>query len=87
MAFVHPGMISRGGGSELGTPGTKFSFWTSMADLGQLVMRSGASHLRLRIAGALGLVFAGKFAGVWAPVILGDAISALSQGGQVPRSA
>jgi ATP-binding cassette subfamily B protein len=79
-------MISRGGGAELGTPAGKFSFWTSMADLGQLVMRSGASHLRLRIGAALGLVFAGKFAGVWAPVILGDAISALSQGGQVPHS-
>ena len=63
-----------------GTPalaGVKFSFWRSMADLGQLVMRSGAPFLRLRIAAALGLVIVGKFAGVWAPVVLGDAVSGL----------
>ena len=57
--------------------GVKFDFWRSMADLGRLVMRSGAPYLRSRIALALGLVFAGKLAGVWAPVVLGDAISGL----------
>jgi ABC-type transport system involved in Fe-S cluster assembly fused permease/ATPase subunit len=68
------------GGRFGGTPaaaGVKFSFWRSMADLGRLVMRSGAPFLRVRIATALGLVFIGKFAGVWAPVVLGDAISDL----------
>jgi ATP-binding cassette subfamily B protein len=60
--------------------GVKFDFWRSMADLGRLVMRSGASFLRLRIAVALGLVFVGKFAGVWAPVVLGDAVSGLKAG-------
>jgi ATP-binding cassette subfamily B protein len=55
----------------------KFDFWRSMGDLGRLVMRSGASFLRLRIVVALGLVIVGKFAGVWAPVVLGDAISGL----------
>jgi ATP-binding cassette subfamily B protein len=67
-----------------GTPaaaGAKFSFWRSMADLGQLVMRSGAPWLRTRIAVALVLVFVGKFAGVWAPVVLGDAISGLKAAG------
>jgi ATP-binding cassette subfamily B protein len=67
-----------------GTPAAasaKFSFWRSMADLGQLVMRSGAPWLRTRIAVALGLVFVGKFAGVWAPVVLGDAISGLKIAG------
>jgi len=48
-----------------------------MADLGRLVMRSGAPQLRLRIAVALGLVFVGKAAGVIAPIMLGDAISTL----------
>lgn len=78
MAFAHPGMMRRPGGETAAAPSVRFSFWGSMADLGRLVMRSGASHLRLRIAAALGLVFAGKFAGVWAPVLLGDAISGLS---------
>ena len=64
----------------------KFNFWASMADLGRLVMRSGAPQLRLRIAAALVLVFIGKLGGVIAPVLLGDAINTLSpaqQGGVV----
>jgi ATP-binding cassette subfamily B protein len=60
----------------------KFAFWASMADLGRLVMRSGAPQLRLRIGAALGLVFVGKLAGVVAPVMLGDAINTLSPGAQ-----
>ncbi len=64
----------------------KFDFWRSMADLGALVMRSGAPQLRLRIAAALLLVFVGKLCGVLAPVLLGDAINTLTpaqQGGVV----
>src|SRR5262249_35786249 len=79
LACAHPGMI----GARIGAPapsGAKFDFWRSMADLAQLVMRSGASFLRLRIAAALALVFVGKFAGVWAPVVLGDAVSGLKAG-------
>ena len=71
----------RGVAATPAAPGVKFSFWRSMSDLGQLVMRSGAPHLRFRIAAALGLVFVGKFAGVWAPVVLGDAISGLREPG------
>lgn len=58
--------------------GVKFSFWSSMADLGRLVLRSGAPGLSWRIPAALVLVFAGKLAGVWAPVMLGEAINTLS---------
>lgn len=58
----------------------KFSFWSSMADLGRLVMRSGAPSLRARLGAALVLVLAGKVAGVWAPVALGQAINTLSPG-------
>jgi ATP-binding cassette subfamily B protein len=61
---------------------TKFSFWGSLADLGRLVMRSGAPQLRLRIAAALALVFVGKAAGVTAPVMLGDAINTLQPAAQ-----
>ncbi len=61
---------------------TRFSFWGSLADLGRLVMRSGAPQLRLRIAAALALVFVGKAAGVTAPVMLGDAINTLQPAAQ-----
>ena len=69
--------MTRRGGGELAAADTKFSFWGSLADLGRLVMRSGAPQLRLRIGAALVLVFVGKFAGVIAPVMLGDAINTL----------
>ncbi|MGZ5986797.1 MAG: ABCB family ABC transporter ATP-binding protein/permease [Caulobacteraceae bacterium] len=63
----------------------KFDFWSSMADLGRLVLRSGAPGLAWRIPAALVLVFAGKAAGVWAPVMIGEAIDSLkpvvAQGG------
>jgi ATP-binding cassette, subfamily B, heavy metal transporter len=72
-------MIGRFGGAPAAA-GVKFDFWRSMADLGRLVMRSGAPFLRLRIATALGLVIVGKFAGVWAPVVIGEAIDGLKQG-------
>ena len=62
---------------EMAAAETKFSFWGSLADLGRLVMRSGAPQLHLRIAVALVLVFVGKAAGVIAPVMLGDAINTL----------
>ncbi|HEX3699181.1 MAG TPA: ABC transporter ATP-binding protein/permease [Phenylobacterium sp.] len=61
-----------------------FDFWASMADLGRLVLRSGAPNLRLRLAAALGLVFLGKVAGVWSPVAFGDALNFLKP--HVPAS-
>jgi len=64
--------------------GTGFDVWTSMRDLGRLVLRSGAPQLRLRLAVALGLVFLGKLAGVWSPVLLGDAINRLAPRGGAP---
>ncbi|HEY2751841.1 ABC transporter ATP-binding protein/permease [Phenylobacterium sp.] len=70
-------MARRIGGGDIAPAETRFSFWGSLADLGQLVMRSGAPQLRLRIAAALALVFVGKLAGVIAPVMLGDAINTL----------
>ncbi len=80
-------MRARFSGPGAVEPGeAKFSFWSSMSDLGALVMRSGAPQLRLRIGVALALVFVGKFSGVIAPVMLGDAINTLSpvqQGGVV----
>jgi ABC-type transport system involved in Fe-S cluster assembly fused permease/ATPase subunit len=77
LAFNHPGM-TRSFPSDVAPAAVKFSFWHSMADLGRLVMGSGAAQLRARIAAALGLVLVGKLAGVWAPVVLGDSISQLS---------
>jgi ABC-type transport system involved in Fe-S cluster assembly fused permease/ATPase subunit len=81
LAFAHPGMTRRFAG-DIAPAETKFSFWGSLADLGRLVMRSGAPQLRLRIAAALALVFVGKAAGVTAPVMLGDAINTLQPAAQ-----
>ncbi|MCR5879943.1 ABC transporter ATP-binding protein/permease [Phenylobacterium sp. J367] len=49
-----------------------------MADLGSLVLRSGAPQLRLRIGAALVLVLIGKVCTVLAPVLLGDGINTLT---------
>jgi ABC-type transport system involved in Fe-S cluster assembly fused permease/ATPase subunit len=76
--------IHTGAGRRFATPGAiapsevRFDFWSSMADLWRLVMRSGAPQLRLRIAAVLALVLIGKLAGVLNPVMLGDAINTLS---------
>ena len=57
-----------------------FSFWRSMADLARLVGRSGAAGLKRRLAGALVLVLIGKWTGVYAPVLIGQAVDQLSHG-------
>ena len=79
MSFHHP-VTSREFSSPgaVSPPGVKFDFWTSMAELVALVLRSGAAGLRWRIPVALGLIFVGKAAGVWGPVMLGDAINTLA---------
>ncbi len=86
MAHVHAARERFGGIGAVAAAEAKFDFWASMADLGRLVLRSGAPQLRLRIAAALTLVFVGKLAGVLAPVLLGDAINTLepvAQGGVI----
>ncbi|HEV2363637.1 MAG TPA: ABC transporter ATP-binding protein/permease [Caulobacteraceae bacterium] len=54
-----------------------FSFWSSMADLGRLVLRSKAKGLKTRLMLALALVLAGKWTGVVAPLLLQGAIDRL----------
>src|SRR6185312_3096409 len=77
--FMHAHAARRFGEADTVAPkGVKFDFWRAMADLGRLVLRSGAPKLRLRIAAALALVVVGKLASVWAPVVLGDAVSTLA---------
>ena len=66
------------------TPG--FSFWQSMAELARLVLRSRAQGLRARLAVALGLVLIGKWTGVYAPVLIGQAIDAASKGKGAPQT-
>jgi ATP-binding cassette subfamily B protein len=79
LTFVHPGR--RMSTPDMIAPASaKFDFWRSMADLGRLVMRSGAPGLKWRITASLALVFIGKLAGVGAPVALGDAINRLAPG-------
>jgi ATP-binding cassette subfamily B protein len=58
----------------------KFSFWSSMADLARLVGRSRATGLKTRLGVALALVLIGKWTGVYAPVLLGQAVDHLGKG-------
>ena len=51
-----------------------------MAELARLVIRSRAKGLRTRLGVALGLVLIGKWTGVYAPVLIGQAIDAGGKG-------
>jgi ATP-binding cassette, subfamily B, heavy metal transporter len=53
---------------------TRFSFWSSMADLSRLVLRSKATGLKTRLGLALALVMVGKWMGVYAPLLVQKAI-------------
>jgi ABC-type transport system involved in Fe-S cluster assembly fused permease/ATPase subunit len=79
---MHAGRTERAPGRlpSADPPAARFDFWRSMGELARLVLRSGATSLRLRLAGALGLVLVGKLAGVAAPVALGMAINRLAAG-------
>ncbi len=61
-------------------PASRFSFWTSMADLVRLVMRSKASGLKTRLSFSLGLVLVGKLTGVLGPLLIQGAIDQLNRG-------
>jgi ABC-type transport system involved in Fe-S cluster assembly fused permease/ATPase subunit len=65
---------------------TKFAFWSSMAELTKLVLRSGAPWLRTRLIVALVLVLLGKWTGVYAPVLIGRGIDVLSHGRSVGQT-
>jgi ABC-type transport system involved in Fe-S cluster assembly fused permease/ATPase subunit len=81
LAFMRVGRSERAPRpAEAAEAGAPFDFWRSMGELMHLVLRSGASALRLRLSGALGLVLLGKLAGVAAPVALGMAINVLVAG-------
>ena len=58
----------------------KFDFWSSMADLARLVLRSGTRGLKTRLAVALALVMAGKWTGVYAPLLIQRGIDHLNHG-------
>ncbi|HWF77139.1 MAG TPA: ABC transporter ATP-binding protein/permease [Caulobacteraceae bacterium] len=73
-------------GAAPAPPERKFSFWQSMAELARLVLRSRAQGLRARLGIALALVLAGKWTGVYAPVLIGQAIDAASKGEGAPQT-
>ncbi len=58
----------------------KFGFWSSMADLVRLVMRSRAQGLKTRLGAALFLVLLGKWTGVIGPLMISRAIDRLNTG-------
>ncbi|HEY3798827.1 MAG TPA: ABC transporter ATP-binding protein/permease [Caulobacteraceae bacterium] len=66
--------------SGLNQAPTKFNFWSSMAELVRLVRRSRAQGLKTRLGIALILVLIGKATGVYAPVLIGEAIDKVRHG-------
>ena len=70
----------RTGGSETKGPGPKLSLMRAIVDLSGVIMRSEAPQLRLRLGAAFALTLLGKGLGVWAPLLIGQAISLLSHG-------
>jgi ABC-type transport system involved in Fe-S cluster assembly fused permease/ATPase subunit len=65
----------------------RFDFWSSMADLLRLVLRSRAPRLKSRLGLALGLVLAGKWTGVIGPLLISGAIDRLAgRGGHGARA-
>ena len=80
MSFAH-GYAGHGGAAPAApTPGKRFDFWSSMADLIGLVLRSRARGLKTRLGAALALVLLGKWTGVTGPLLLSGAIDHLNHG-------
>jgi len=65
------------GAPAAAAPGAKFSFWSSMADLCRLVLRSRAPGLKSRLLLAFVLVVIGKWTGVIAPLMVQRIIDSL----------
>jgi ATP-binding cassette subfamily B protein len=85
MTSAHGSGMARHG-PDAAPPPPKFSFWQSMGELVRLVLRSRAQGLRTRLAIALGLVLTGKWTGVYAPVLIGQAIDAATKGKGAPQT-
>ncbi len=66
--------------AEVAPAATRFSFWSSMADLIRLVARSRAQGLKTRLVAALALVLLGKWTGVFGPLLISRAIDQLNHG-------
>jgi ATP-binding cassette subfamily B protein len=74
------GLGTRGGRGEPLEPTGEIKFFPAMVDLAKLVARSEAPQLKLRLLAALVLTVGGKLTGVLAPLLLGKAVNALTQG-------
>ncbi len=71
----------------IAAPETRFSFWSSMAGLFRLVVRSKARGLKSRLGLALALVLIGKWTGVTGPLLIQSAIDRLNHGKSAPDAA
>ena len=79
MAYAHYGTRHTAAPATPAAP-APFNFWTSMADLVRLVLRSKAKGLKARLGVALGLVLLGKWTGVVGPLLISKAIDQLNVG-------
>ena len=65
---------------DVAPKGTKVNTWPALIDLFRLVLRARARYAGLRLLAAVAFMVAGAFAGVYAPVYLGEAVNSLSHG-------
>lgn len=81
--------LAHGGGARSapgeGPDAVRFDFWRAMRDLFELVGRSKARGLNLRLSLALALVLIGKWTGVVAPLLISAAIDTLNRGRSGPE--
>jgi ABC-type transport system involved in Fe-S cluster assembly fused permease/ATPase subunit len=79
LTFHHAaGGHASGHGPAAPATASRFSFWSSMADLVRLVLRSRARGLKTRLGVALLLVLVGKWTGVTGPLLISRAIDRLN---------
>ena len=77
MSFIHPGRRSAVP-DAVAPRDAKVDGWASMKHLFELQLRSKAPQLKVRLAASLALVLSGKALGVWAPLVMGQAINVLA---------
>ena len=76
---MRPPAHARPADREVAPRETKVETWPALIDLFRLVLRARAKHAGPRLIAAIAFMTVGSFAGVFAPVYLGEAVNSLSR--------
>ena len=85
MSYSHGFMRGPATPGAIAPKTAKVDAWASIRHLIELQLRSKAPWLKTRMAAALSLVLAGNVLGVWAPLLMGEAINVLARGKGAPE--